>query len=157
MLRKGHPMPKQELLSWTSLAISTTVVFFYAIINFGWPGFLPDYQSAFVKLFVNVFWIALAIELIIGFTEKQNRVDRDERDIAIEAFGIRYAYYFICVVLAVLLVHLFIAVQMESVNHRFSESTGPPVLLHLLFLTLFSRHIHQAHHHDIPVPENGLT
>jgi hypothetical protein len=42
-------------------------------------------------------------------------------------------------------------------GHRFSESTGPPVLLHLLFLTLFSRHIHQAHHHDIPVPENGLT
>jgi len=130
-------MSKQEILSWTSLATSSAVLFFYVIINFGWPGMLSDYQAGFVKLFVNVFWIALAIELIIGLTEKRSRVDKDERDVSIEALGIRNAYYFICVVLAVLLVHIFISLNMADVNPRFAETASPWVILHVLFLTLF--------------------
>ncbi|MFU8859566.1 MAG: hypothetical protein ACNA8K_04005 [Cyclonatronaceae bacterium] len=130
-------MSKQEILSWTSMATSSTVVFFYVLINFGWPGFLADYQATFVKLFVNVFWIALAIELVIGLTEKRNRIDKDERDILIEALGIRYAYYFICIVLAVLLVHIFLVLHMADVNPRFAQSASPVVILHVLFLTLF--------------------
>ena len=87
-------MSRQEILSWTSLATSLSVLFFYIFFVFGWPDTVPDLSAGFTKIFFNVFWIALAIELIIGLTESKAKVLKDERDEKIEAIGHKYAYGF---------------------------------------------------------------
>ncbi|WP_290967676.1 hypothetical protein [Gracilimonas sp.] len=85
-------MSKQEILSWTSLGFSLSVVFFYVMFVFGWPDTIPDYSDRFVKIFFNVFWVAVIVEFIIDLTESKNQVNKDERDEKIEAIGHKRAY-----------------------------------------------------------------
>jgi hypothetical protein len=129
-------MSKQELLCWTSLGVTISVVVMYLLIVFGWPDILPDYSSRIVKIFVNLFWIALIFEIIIGIKENSAKIDKDERDIMVEAFSYKYSYNFVMIILVFVLSNiLFDIIFGESVRLYSILSSGSN-LFHILFLTL---------------------
>jgi hypothetical protein len=131
-------MSKQELLSWTSLGSTTSILVIYLIYMFGWPDLLPDYSARIVKIFINVFWIALVLEIVIGIKESKAKIDKDERDIMVEAFSYKYAYNFIMVVLVLILSHVLLNIMMGSTLqiNSISKVTDGVILFHILFFTL---------------------
>ncbi len=131
-------MSKQEILSWTSLITSFSVIVIYVLFVFGWPAFIPDYSGSIFKLFFNLFWIAVAIEIVVDAVNKRYKVSKDERDLLIEARGMRNGYYFLSGSIVVLLVQLFISGLFADSFEAFilfNESTN---IFHFLFIVLLS-------------------
>jgi len=133
-------MSKQELLSWSSLGITISILVIYLLYIFGWPEAIPDYSSLIVKVFVNFFWIAFALELLIGIKESKAKVDKDERDVMIEAFSYKYAYNFVMVVLVLILGNLLLATLVGDSLQAFpiTRLTEGVLLFHILLMTLLT-------------------
>ncbi len=130
-------MSRSEILSWTSLATSTSVVVFYILIVFGWPEAIPDYSARFTTIFFNVFWIAVAIEIFVDISEQKRKVQKDERDLMIEGKGLRIGYSILVFGVMVALVQLFIAGAVGSEIEEFIPAANPRFIFHFLFITLF--------------------
>lgn len=130
-------MSKQEILSWTSLASSTAVLVFYLLIIFGWPDTIPDYSDRFFKLFFNVFWIALVIEIIVGITEGKKKVQKDERDFIIEAKGLKVGYNILVVTLMIALIQIFISNISQNYVPDLPFTIEIATIFHFLFISLF--------------------
>ncbi len=131
-------MSKQEILSWTSVGFSLSVVFFYVMFVFGWPEALPDYSSQFTKIFFNVFWIATIVEIIIDASERKNRVDKDERDEKIEGEGHKFAYRFLTIALVIIFFQVFISNLFGDQGSSYVLLGQPNMIFHALFLLLFT-------------------
>lgn len=130
-------MSRSEILSWTSLATSTSVVVFYILIVFGWPEAIPDYTARFTKIFFNVFWIAVAIEIFVEISEEKRKVQKDERDLMIEGKGLRIGYNLLVIGVMISLVHLFIVGAVGSEIEEYIRTANPAFIFHFLFITLF--------------------
>ncbi|GAB5410543.1 MAG: hypothetical protein BalsKO_29080 [Balneolaceae bacterium] len=130
-------MSKQEILSWTSLATSTSVVIFYALIAFGWPEGIPDYSTKFVKFAFNAFWIAVVIEMLVQISESKTKVQKDERDFLIEAKGLKAGYTILVIAVMIALVQLFLSGLIGSEAQEFVRIADPTIIFHFLFLSLF--------------------
>ncbi len=129
-------MSKQEILSWTSLGTAISVLFFYVLFVFGWPGFLPDYSDQLYNIFIKVFWIAIAIEFVLDLIESKNKVDKDERDFMIEAYGVRYAYNFLMVAIIFIIVQIPISEFLGQVSELHQMLGSKRVIFHALFITI---------------------
>ncbi len=143
-LRKENPtltnlyiMSKQEILSWPSLATSTSFIVFYLLFNFGWPEFFPDYSGSFIKTFFHLFWVAVVIEIIVEISEGNKKVQKDERDFIIEAKGIKVAYNILVIAVIIALVQLFISNLNYTFGNDFPISLEMSTIIHFLILTLF--------------------
>ncbi|MGN8225424.1 hypothetical protein [Gracilimonas sp. BCB1] len=134
-------MSKQEILSWTSIGFSLSVVFFYVLFVFGWPDAIPDYSDRFVKIFFNVFWIAIIVEFIIELTESKNQINKDERDEKIEAIGHKRAYSFLIFAIVVILFQVLLSNFIGVGDNRYLLLGQPNMIFHALFLVLFSASI----------------
>lgn len=130
-------MSRSEILSWTSLATSTSVVVFYLLIVFGWPEAIPDYSAKFVKLFFNVFWIAVIVEIIVEISEGKQKTQKDERDLMIEGKGLKFGYSILVFGVMISLVQLFLAGAVGGELQNHIELAKPTYAFHFLFLTLF--------------------
>lgn len=130
-------MSRSEILSWTSLATSTSVVVFYILIVFGWPDAIPDYSPRFTKIFFNVFWIAVVIEIFVEISEQKRKVQKDERDLMIEGKGLRVGYSILVFGVMVALVQLFIAGAVGSEIEEYIPTASPSFVFHFLFISLF--------------------
>lgn len=130
-------MSKQEILSWTSLATSTSVVVFYVLIIFGLPESLPDYSGQLFSIFFKVFLVAVVIEMVVEIMSKKKRVDKDERDFMIEAYGHRYAYTFLVIALAIVLVNLFLSGIFGEYSEIHAMIGSKRVIFHTLFFILY--------------------
>lgn len=130
-------MSKQEILSWTSLATSTSVVIFYLLVAFGWPEGVPDYSAKFVKFAFNAFWIAVIIEIIVQISESTSKVQKDERDIMIEGRGLKAGYSILVVAVMITLVQLFLAGIVGAEAQQHIKMANPTVIFHFLFIGLF--------------------
>ncbi|GEM_PF-432193 len=133
-------MSKQELLSWTSLGTTISILVIYLIFVFGWPEAIPDYSSLVVKIFVNLFWIALAVEILIGIIESKAKVDKDERDVMIQAFSYKYAYNFVMVILVLILGNVLFGIVVGDSPQAFpmTRLTEGALLFHILLITLLT-------------------
>ena len=131
-------MSKQEILSWTSLATSLSVLVFYILINFGWPGLIPDYSARFIKIFFNVFWIAVVIEIVVGISEGNKKIQKDERDFIIEAKGLKVGYNILVITLMIALVQVFISNFTHNFVPNFSFAMEIGTIFHFLFIALFT-------------------
>tara|TARA_R110000868_G_scaffold306734_1_gene567992 strand:+ start:25633 stop:26076 length:444 start_codon:yes stop_codon:yes gene_type:complete len=131
-------MSKQEILSWTSLSTSTSVLVFYILINFGWPDVVPDYSDKFVSIFFNVFWIAVAIEAFVQISEGKKKVQKDERDFMIEAKGLKVGYGILTLTLMAALIQLFIYNFTQNIAPEFPFTIELSTIIHVLFILLFS-------------------
>ena len=131
-------MSKQEILSWTSLATSVSVLVFYILINFGWPDIIPDYSARAVKIFFNVFWIAVIIEIIVEISEGKKKVQKDERDFIIEAKGLKVGYNILVITLMVALVQVFISNFTQNYAPNLLFAIEVSSIFHFLFIALFS-------------------
>lgn len=129
-------MSRQEILSWTSFAFSLTVLFFYLLIVFGWPDAIPDYSDRFTSIFLNVFWIALAVELVIGFTEHKVKVKKDERDEMVEAKGLKYAYSFLTFAIVAILFQMLLSNFFGEHASDFLLFGSTSMVFHVLFTVL---------------------
>lgn len=129
-------MSKQEILSWTSLGTAISVLFFYVLFVFGWPGFLPDYSDQLYDIFFKVFWIAIAIEFVLDLIESKNKVDKDERDFMIEAYGVRYAYNFLMVAIIFIIVQIPLSEVLGQVSELHEVLGSKTVIFHGLFITI---------------------
>ncbi len=131
-------MSKQEILSWTSLATSTSVLVFYLLINFGWPDIIPDYSARAVKIFFNVFWIAVIIEIFVEISEGKKKVQKDERDFIIEAKGLKVGYSILVITLMIALVQIFITNFTQNFAPNLPFTIEISSVFHFLFIALFS-------------------
>jgi hypothetical protein len=104
----------------------------------GWPNFLPDYSGDLFQLFFNLFWIAVGIEIVVEILWEKRKVDRDERDLKIEAYGYKYAYNFIILVVVLLLVQMGLSVLFGAHNEFLAVFTETKTIFHILILALFS-------------------
>lgn len=130
-------MSKQEILSWTSLATSTSVVIFYILIAFGWPDGIPDYSAKFVTFAFNAFWIAVVIEMIVQISESKSKVQKDERDFLIEAKGHKAGYTILVITVMIALLQLFLSGLIGSEAQEYVRIADPAIIFHFLFLSLF--------------------
>lgn len=130
-------MSKQEILSWTSLATSTSVVIFYVLIAFGWPEGVPDYSAKFVKFAFNAFWIAVVIEMIVQISESSSKVNKDERDFLIEAKGLKAGYTILVITVMIALVQLFLSGLIGAEAQEYVRIANPTIIFHFLFISLF--------------------
>ena len=130
-------MSKQEILSWTSLATSTSFIVFYLLFNFGWPDAVPDYSGSFFKTFFNVFWIAVIVEIIVEISEGNKKVQKDERDFIIEAKGIKVGYNILVIAVIIALVQIFISNLGYTFGDGFPFSLDLFAIFHFLIIALF--------------------
>ena len=132
-------MSRSEILSWASLATSTSVVVFYILMVFGWPEAIPDYSSNFTKIFFNVFWIAVVIEIFVDISQQKSKVQKDERDILIEGKGHRIGYSVLVVAVAFALIQFFLSgvIGPQGEAYAFGLPFTPKDIFHFLFLSLF--------------------
>ncbi len=129
-------MSKQEILSWTSIATTSSILVFYLLIVFGWPSFLPDISGSLTKIFFNLFWIAVVVEIIVEINTSKKSVDKDERDFMIEAHGLRYAFNFLVAILLIYLGHLFISSFFTGFSEQFTTLNSANITMHVLFISL---------------------
>lgn len=132
-------MSRSEILSWTSLATSASVIIFYILIVFGWPDAIPDYSTKFIKIFKNVFLVALGIEIIVGISEAKRKIQKDERDFKIEGRGYKVGYIFLVVATAFALVQFFLSGVLgpQGEAYLYDLPFTPKDIFHFLFLALF--------------------
>ncbi len=130
-------MSRSEILSWTSLGTTTSVVVFYVLMVFGWPDSVPDFSSNLFKIFFNVFWIAVIVEIIVEISESNRKVVKDERDYMIEGKGHKTGYSILVVGVIITLVHLFISNTLGTVVEEIGRVINPMMIFHFLFLSLF--------------------
>ncbi len=132
-------MSRSEILSWTSIATSTSVVVFYVLMVFGWPDAIPDYSARFTKIFFNVFWIAVVIEIIVEISQQKSKVQKDERDILIEGRGYKIGYSILVAAVAFALVQFFLSgvIGPQGDAYLFGTMFEPKGIFHFLFLSLF--------------------
>lgn len=129
-------MSKQELYAWTSAGMTVSILVFYFLIAFGWPEGIPDYSSQAVKIFFNIFWIAFIGEIILDATVTKKGVDKDERDLMIDAYGFRNAYNFMSVCIAVLLIQVLLSKVLGHFDRLFETMSTSTFMLHVLFIVL---------------------
>ncbi|MEQ9309803.1 MAG: hypothetical protein RLN90_10140 [Balneolaceae bacterium] len=129
-------MSKQELYAWSSLGMTLSIFVFYILIAFGWPEGVPDYSSTAVKVFFNLFWIAFIIEIFLDASENKKGVDKDERDLMIEARGFKNAYNFLSSLIAILIVQVLVSKIITGMNEWFTILSKPSFVLHALFVLL---------------------
>lgn len=130
-------MSKQEILSWTSLATSSSVVIFYILIAFGWPESLPDYSGLFIKFAFNAFWVAVIIEIIVQISESKSKVQKDERDIMIEGKGLKVGYNILVLTVMIALIQVFISNFTQNFAQNLPFVIETSLIFHFLFLALF--------------------
>lgn len=130
-------MSKQEILSWTSLATSTSVLVFYLLMVFGWPDGIPDLSGRFFKLFFNVFWVAVVIEIIVEISEGNKKVQKDERDFIIEAKGLKFGYNILVIAVMISLIQVFITNITLNYVPDFASVIEISTIFHFLFIALF--------------------
>ncbi len=130
-------MSKQEILSWTSLATSSSFLFFYVLFNFGLPGTVESFSGTFVKTFFNLFWIAVVVEIIVEISEGNKKVQKDERDFIIEAKGIKIGYNILVLSMVIALVQIFISNLSIMSNYEFPFTLELSSVFHFLILSLF--------------------
>lgn len=131
-------MSKQEILSWTSLATSTSFLIFYLLFNFGWPDAVPDYSDSIFKTFFNLFWLAVIIEIIVEISEGNKKVQKDERDFIIEAKGMKAGYNILVISVAIALVQIFISNLGYSFGAEIPLSIELSTIFHFLLIALFA-------------------
>jgi len=119
-------MSKQEILSWTSLATSSSFLFFYVLFNFGLPGTVE-----------SLFWIAVVVEIIVEISEGNKKVQKDERDFIIEAKGMKIGYNILVLSMVIALVQIFISNLSIMSNYEFPFSLELSSVFHFLILSLF--------------------
>ncbi len=129
-------MSKQEILSWTSIATTLSVLFFYLLFTIGWPAFLPDFSGNMAKIFFNLFIIAVVVEIIVNSVTSKKSVDKDERDFMIEAHGFRYAYNFLVTVFLIFIGHLFITPFFIETADQYAFLSISTSTIHVLFISL---------------------
>lgn len=129
-------MSKQEILSWTSLSTSLSFLVLYLLIVFGWPEFIPDYSNRFFSIFFNLFWIAIGIEIFVEISKKKGEVVKDERDFKVAAHGVRNAYNFLSITIAVFIVSVFLSNIFGSVLPVHSWIADPAHSFHILLVVL---------------------
>lgn len=105
---------------------------------FGWPDAIPDYSDRFTSVFLNVFWIALAIELIIGLSEHKSSVTKDERDEKIEAYGHKYAYTFLTISIVAILFQFLLSNFFGRSGSDYLLFGSESMIFHALFIVLFA-------------------
>lgn len=134
-------MSKSEILSWSSLASSASIAIFYFLIVFGWPEAFPDISDNLQGLAFKLFWIAFAIEFIVGIDSslKKKRVTKDERDYMIEGKGYKIGYTILVVAVIFTILQYFISGFLVTGSDSFAyvslfETNN---FFHFLFLSLF--------------------
>lgn len=130
-------MSRSEILSWTSLATTTSVTVYYLLMVFGWPDAIPDLSSKLFKVFFNVFWIAVVVEIIVEISESNRKVVKDERDHMIEGKGHKIGYGILVFGVMVALVQLFLSNTIGPSVENYSKIVNPITIFHFLFIALF--------------------
>ncbi len=120
------------------MATSLSVLVFYILINFGWPALFPDYSGSFFKLFFNVFWIAVIIEIIVEISQGNSKVQKDERDFIIEAKGLKVGYNILVITLMIALVQVFISNFTNNFVPEAPFILKISTIFHFLFIALFA-------------------
>jgi hypothetical protein len=131
-------MSKQEILSWTSFITTLSFIIIYLMFVFGWPSFIPDYSSNVFKLFFNLFWIAVGIEIIVDVSKTKSKISKDERDLLIEARGMRNGYYFLSGAILLMLIQLFLSVIFADSFDEFILFNDTLNIFHFLFIVLLT-------------------
>ncbi len=129
-------MSKQEILSWTSLGVSVSILVYYVLIVFGWPEGIPDFSSRVVKVFFNVFWIAVIIEIIVEISEGKKKVQKDERDFIIEAKGLKVGYSILVITVITALFHIFFTKIFSDIGSDAPLYLESFFIFHFLFIAL---------------------
>ncbi|MBO6536958.1 MAG: hypothetical protein JJ966_12090 [Balneolaceae bacterium] len=130
-------MSRSEILSWTSLATTTSVMVFYVLMVFGWPDAIPDFSSKLFKVFFNVFWIAVIVEIVVEISESSRKVVKDERDHMIEGKGHKIGYAFLVFGVMVTLIQLFISNTIGPELEEYTKVVNTTTIFHFLFITLY--------------------
>jgi hypothetical protein len=131
-------MSKQEILSWTSFITTLSFIIIYLMFVFGWPSFIPDYSGNVFKLFFNLFWIAVGIEIIVDVSKTKSKISKDERDLLIEARGMRNGYYFLSGAILLMLIQLFLSVIFADSFDEFILFNDTLNIFHFLFIVLLT-------------------
>ncbi len=130
-------MSRTEILSWTSLATSVSVVVFYILIILGWPEVLSDYTSKLVNIFFYVFLCAVIVEIFVEINGQKQTVTKDERDLMIEGKGHRIGYSILVFGVIVVLIQLLIIDNFGNEFDHFMSINTFKNIFNLLFITLF--------------------
>jgi hypothetical protein len=84
-----------------------------------------------------VFWIAVVIEIIVGITEGNKKVQKDERDFIIEAKGLKVGYNMLVVTLIIALIQVFISNITQNYVPDLPFVIEISTIFHFLFISLF--------------------
>ncbi|HET8866600.1 MAG TPA: hypothetical protein VFM80_12970 [Gracilimonas sp.] len=133
-------MPRQEILSWTSLVSSLAILIFYIISILDWPAPFNNLETELGSLVIKIFFLTLFIEIGLDIFKRNNTVDKDERDELIAGKGFKNAYLFFNASVALILVQM-------TLDKLFSSGLitgfmyGTASLFHALIIVLFLANI----------------
>lgn len=132
-------MSRQEVYAWASLLSNLAFALVYLVLVFGIPSILAPWEGDLTQALVMVIFVDLVFQTIISLQERRDlKIEKDERDKAIEAEGFRVGYYVFLVAIVVLIGHLFSQTLIESFADPAYLARMKTLPLHFLVLVLIS-------------------
>ncbi len=101
-------MSRQEVYAWASLLSNVAFLLVYLILVFGIPSMMAPWEGDLIQALSVIILIDVAFQAVISMQKRRTLgVDKDERDVAIEAEGFTVGYYVFLVAIVILIGHLF--------------------------------------------------
>jgi len=128
-------MSRQEVYAWASVWSSLAVTLFYVLTMFGIPGVFEPIKDNIIEVVIVLVFVDLVAQTIITLQQSKSlRIEKDERDLQIEAQGFRVGYYFFVGAIALLMGHVFTMHAIESfADPEFLASMRFVVMHYLVF------------------------
>lgn len=130
-------MSRQEVYSWAALLSNIALIAFYCVFMFGFPGLFEPIQEHLFTAIGVIILIDFVFQIVIELQRKRSlRLEKDERDNAIEAEGFRVGYHVFLVAIIVMIGHLFTMSILDSFADPVFMARMANLPLHYMVLAL---------------------
>lgn len=132
-------MSRQEVYAWASLLSNLAFALIYIVLVFGIPSIMAPWEGDLIQALALVIFVDLVFQTIITLQQRRDlKIEKDERDKAIEAEGFRVGYYVFLVAVAILIGHLYSQTLIESFADPAYLARMKSLPLHFLVIVLIA-------------------
>lgn len=132
-------MSRQEVYAWAALLSNVAFLLVYLAFVFGIPSSLGTYDGDLTTVLLWIVFVDLVFQTVITLQQRKAlRVEKDERDLVIEAKGYKVGYHVFMVAMMVLIGHLFVQGQIASFADPVYLERMQSLPLHFLIVMLFA-------------------
>ena len=131
-------MSRQEVYAWAGILSSISFLLLYLVLAFGIPSVLEPIEGGLIRVITIIIVVDLVVQTVISAQQSRSgRIDKDERDMQIEAKGYKNAYRIFVVAIIILIGQLFITDFMRPFADGSYLGAMDALTIHYLVVVFF--------------------